>query len=446
MATIRNEPFSRRECLRMGMAGLLGVSYSGWLSAMARASVASGRGPRACILLWMNGGPSQLETFDPKPGADTGGPIKAIETASSGVRISELLPKIARQTNRMAIIRGMTSKEGDHGRASFLMRTGYRPMGAVRYPTLGSVVAKELGRLGSALPNFVSISPFRFFGANDGPGFLGPAYGPLAVGTAMSFRPEPGEALAVDDLAPAGGFNRRTLESRYALRQFIQSEFQKRHPNAAVDVHRANYEQATQMVLANVESVFDLSREPVALRDAYGRNRFGQGCLLARRLIERGVPFVEVTLANIQGTDAGWDTHINNFEQVRQLCQVLDPAWSMLMDDLESRGLLDSTLVVWMGEFGRTPVINGFNGRDHYPDAWSTVLAGGGIHGGQVVGDTGKSGMKVENRPVTVSEFLATICVLLGIDYAKENHSDDGRPIPIVERGGKPMPEIVATA
>jgi hypothetical protein len=393
----------------------------------------------------MNGGPSQLDTIDPKPGATTGGPFRAISTATPGIAVSELLPRVARHTGRMALIRSMTSKEGDHARAAFLVRTGYRQQGAVRYPTLGSIVAKELGRNQTGLPNFVSISPFRFFGATDGPGFLGPAYGPLSVGAATSFRAEPGESLAVDDLAPPHGLGRPAMQNRFDLLRFVHEEFGKRHPHSSIDGHRANFEQAARMVLSNVESVFDLSSEPVALRDAYGRNRFGQGCLLARRLVERGVPFVEVTLANIPGTDAGWDTHVNNFDQVRRLCEVLDPAWSTLMDDLSARGLLDSTLVVWMGEFGRTPVINGFNGRDHYPNAWSTVLAGGNILGGQVVGNTGKDGMEVQDRPVQVHDFLATICTLLGIDPTKENHSDDGRPIPIVERGGKPIQEIAGT-
>ena len=177
------------------------------------------------------------------------------------------------------------------------------------------------------------------------------------------------------------------------------------------------------------------------MRDAYGRNRFGQGCLLARRLIERDVPFVEVTLS---GTNSNWDTHQNNFDSVKQLSAILDPAWSTLMTDLQQRGLLDSTLVVWMGEFGRTPAINQQNGRDHFPAAWSTVLGGGGIKGGQVYGSTSDDGMSVKDKPVSVPQFLATICGALGIDHTKENITEEGRPIPIVDRGAQPIAELLA--
>ena len=181
------------------------------------------------------------------------------------------------------------------------------------------------------------------------------------------------------------------------------------------------------------------------LRDAYGRNLFGQGCLLARRLVERGVPFVEVTLAGVNGSNAfGWDTHNQNFEAVKRLSGVLDPAWGTLMEDLKQRGLLDSTLIVWMGEFGRTPKINNQQGRDHFPGAWSTVLAGGGIKGGQAYGKTSADGNKVETRPTSVGDFLATICQALGIDPLKQNNSNVGRPIRIAEPTAKPIKEIVA--
>jgi uncharacterized protein (DUF1501 family) len=189
---------------------------------------------------------------------------------------------------------------------------------------------------------------------------------------------------------------------------------------------------------------FNLDNEPSALRDAYGRNPFGQGCLLARRLVERNVPFVEVSLGGAAGQGLAWDTHGQNFQTVQQLSQILDPAWSTLMEDLKTRGLLDSTLIVWMGEFGRTPQINGNQGRDHYPNAWTTVLAGGGIKGGQVIGKTNAGGTTVEERPVSVADFLATICLALGIDPAKQNMSNVGRPIRLVDLAAKPIREILA--
>ena len=191
------------------------------------------------------------------------------------------------------------------------------------------------------------------------------------------------------------------------------------------------------MLRSTAVEAFNLDVEPGALRDAYGRNPFGQGCLLARRLVERGVPFVEVTLD-------GWDTHQNNFDAVKNLCGVLDPAWAALMSDLKDRGLLDSTLIVWMGEFGRTPKINPQKGRDHFPNAWSTVIAGGGIKGGQAVGKTSKDGTTVEERVTPTVDLLATVCSAVGIDFEKQNMSNVGRPIRIVEKGAKPVTEVLA--
>jgi hypothetical protein len=189
---------------------------------------------------------------------------------------------------------------------------------------------------------------------------------------------------------------------------------------------------------------FNLEEEKDTVRDAYGRNLFGQGCLLARRLVEQGVPFVEVTLGGVNGGAFGWDTHQQNFDTVRSLSQVLDPAWAALMDDLEQRGLLDSTLIVWMGEFGRTPRINPQRGRDHFPNAWSTVLAGGGIKGGQIIGNTGTDGMAIKDRPVSVPDFLATVCRALGVDPTKQNRSNVDRPIRIVDKVAQPIEEVLA--
>jgi hypothetical protein len=222
----------------------------------------------------------------------------------------------------------------------------------------------------------------------------------------------------------------------------MESDFVGRHPGVAPRSHQTAYDRAVRLMRTTAAKAFNLDEEPSTLRDAYGRSLFGQGCLLARRLVERGVPFVEVTLAGDNG--AGWDTHAQNFEVVRQLSQVLDPAWGTLMGDLEVRGLLDSTLVVWMGEFGRTPAINPQRGRDHFPTAWSTVLAGGGIRGGQAVGKTSPDGMEVVERPISVPDFLATVCLALGIDPLKQNVSNVGRPIRIADAGSKPIKEVLS--
>lgn len=435
--------YGRRDFLTMSVASALGLSCSGWLPRLARAAPLNDR-KRSCILLWMNGGPSQLDTFDPKPGHENGGPFKEIQTAVPGIRISERLPRVARHMKDVAILRGMNSQEGDHGRATYLMRTGYRPLESVPHPSLGSLVAKALGRTEDELPNFVSISPPPL-GRAAGAGFLGPEYAPLSV-SGDSEDPQARANLTVENLMPAEGVDRRSLRNRLGLLSFLQSEFAQRHPHASAKAHAANYEQASRMVLSGARSAFNLEAEPAALREAYGRNRFGQGCLLARRLVERGVAFVEVTLANVPGAEAAWDTHANNFDGVGRLCEILDPAWSTLMEDLKSRGLLETTLIVWMGEFGRTPQINAQSGRDHFPAAWTTVLAGGVIKGGQVIGNTGASGMHVKQGKVTVPELFATICSSLGIDPRSENFTPEGRPIPIVESGGSPVKRLLADA
>ena len=432
--------FSRRDFLNISLASAFGVSFSGWLGALARADLTRTKAAnrqRSCIVLWMPGGPSQLDTFDPKPGHENGGPYQAIDTAVPGIKISEHLPGLANHMKDMAIVRSMTSKEGDHQQATHMLLTGYREQEAVRYPELGSIISKELGKADNELPNYVSVSPFRF--SNAGAGFLGPQYAPLVV-TGDSDNPQARANMSVENLLPPNG-DIASLTGRFELLEFVQSEFNKKYKSESSTAHRANYERAVRMVKSQARSAFKLEDEPAALRDAYGRNRFGQGCLLARRLVERDVPFVEVSLT---GGQANWDSHGNNFEQVKQLSGVLDPAWSTLMTDLKDRGLLETTLIVWMGEFGRTPKINPQMGRDHFPIAWSTVLAGGGIKGGQALGNSGAGGMQVEDRPVTVPEFLATICAALGIDHTKENITEEGRPIPIVDRGTKLVAELLA--
>jgi Protein of unknown function (DUF1501) len=440
MSTHFSTEFSRRDWLKFGLSSLLGASFSGWLPRLAFAAGAQ-RSTRACILLWMAGGAAQTDTFDLKPGHKNGGPFHEIETAVPGLRISEHLPGVAGQMKEMAIIRSMSTSEGDHQRGTQLMMTGYRPgSGGIDYPVLGSIIAKELGRVDNELPNYVSLSPFRF--ADLGAGFLGPQFAPLTV-SGSSDDPTARANLSIDNLIPPAGARPKSMEHRFDILSFLQDEFGSKYGGEAVAAHRANYDRAIRMVRSQARAAFKLDEEPDALRDAYGRNRFGQGCLLARRLVERSVPFVEVTLSQVPGGPAGWDTHANNFEQVRALSQVLDPAWSTLMTDLRQRGLLDSTLIVWMSEFGRTPQINNNGGRDHFPLAWSTVLAGCGIQGGQVIGSTTDDAMQVKDRPVKVSEFIATICRALQIDPWKENFSREGRPIRLVDGRAEPIKELV---
>jgi hypothetical protein len=391
----------------------------------------------------MAGGPTQMDTFDLKPGNANGGPFKAIETATPGIKISEHLPQLAKLTDRMAIVRSMSTKEGDHGRAAYNLRTGYIPQGPIQYPALGALVAKELGKEEDGLPSFVSVSPMRFLSpAAYGSGFLGPLYDPLIVGDsgdrfgrqAQVFTED---SMKVRDLDLPRAIKPARAEARIELLQNLERGFVPSHPDLPALSHDTSYNRAVKLMRSEAGKAFDLDGEPAKIRDAYGRTPFGQGCLLARRLVERGVPFIEITLD-------GWDTHQQNFDEVKRLSGILDPAWATLMLDLKDRGLLDSTLIVWMGEFGRTPKINNSQGRDHFPNAWSTVMAGGGIKGGQVVGKTSADGMTVENRPVPVPDFLATVVQALGIDPMKQNQSNVGRPIRIVDKTATPIQEALA--
>ena len=254
-----------------------------------------------------------------------------------------------------------------------------------------------------------------------------------------------GPSLRVEDLDIPRGIGRPRADERLELMQALGNGFLANRPGVPSFSHQSAYRRAVKMMRSSAAKAFELDEEPAAIQDAYGRNTFGQGCLLARRLVEGGVPFVEVTLSSVNGAMGGleWDTHAQNFDAVERLCRVLDAGWATLMSDLRARGLLDSTLIVWMGEFGRTPKINESAGRDHFPNAWSTVLAGGGIKGGQLIGDTGKDGEEIKQRPVLVPDLLATVIKGLGIDPTKQNTVENGRPIRIVDTKANPIKELL---
>ena len=447
MAKIRDvaDMISRRTLLRASGLGLLGASTSGWLNVLADERAADPRRKRHCILLWMNGGPSQLDTFDLKPDHPTnGGEFKPIATSAAGLQISEHLPKLATHGQHLGVIRSLSTKEGDHGRGTFLMRTGHAPGGPVDYPTLGSLVSKELGDESAELPNFVTISPFQAFNpAAFSSGFLGPRYAGATVGASeQAAQTGTGYAqLKLDDLQLPQGVDGDQSERRMKLWDTLEQGFLASRGGESATAHQLVYRRAVRLMRSQAASAFDLEQEPAAVRDAYGRGRFGQGCLLARRLVERGVPFVEVTLSGSDGNAVGWDTHQNNFSLVKTLSAELDAGWSTLLAELKDRGLLESTTILWMGEFGRTPKINAQAGRDHFPNAWSCVLAGGGIRGGQAYGRTSDDGMSVADKPVSTGDVLATLCAALGIDPEKQNTNDLGRPIKIAE--GRPVSELL---
>lgn len=437
----------RRAWLQTLGLGCFGSSASGWLPLLAEEATRVQRPKRHCVLLWMSGGPTQTDTFDMKPGHANGGEFQEISTKVPGLRWSEHLPKLSQCADEIAVVRSLSTKEGDHGRGTFLMRTGQPPRGPVRYPTIGSSLSKELADDSSSAVNFVSVAPYRAFNqAAFSPGFLGPRFAPLTVGATdnISSMPDQGSnyaELRVDDLTPPPNIKPEQFASRVALWRTLQDRFLTEHRTSSPMAHDTVYRRALSLMDSDVTHAFDLSQESANVRDAYGKGRFGQGCLMARRLIERGVPFVEVSLGAFDGGAFGWDTHQNNFNAVKALCGELDAGWSALMNDLRERGLLEATTILWMGEFGRTPKINDNAGRDHFPAAWTCVFAGGGIRGGQAYGKTSEGGTEVVEGKVDVGDVLATLSTALGVDPHKENISDQGRPVKIAE--GKAIQELL---
>ncbi len=416
----------RRHFLRtigLGAAGLattaaIPLSFTDWM-ALRAADIRKNH--RACILLWMAGGPSQLETFDPKPGTEHGGETKAISTATSGISIAEGWNETAKVMNDIALIRSMTNKEGNHQRATYQLHTGYVPSATLKHPHIGCSVAGELGESQFDLPHIVSVG-----GPTIGAGFLGAAMEPFVVQTPDKPPDNTQPKVATDRF-------RRRLG---LLDRLENAGFERVGGLDRVKDHRALYHQTAKMILSPNMRAFSLEEEPEPIRAAYGKNPFGQGCLLARRLVQAGVTFVEVR-AN------GWDTHKDNHENVGKLASRVNPAFAALIRDLKHQGMLESTLVVWMGEFGRTPKINPNAGRDHFPKVFNVALAGGGVKGGQVIGASNTDAMDVKDRPVTVPDLLASICHSLKVDPHKEAMTPVGRPIKVVD-GGKAVRELFA--
>jgi hypothetical protein len=415
---------SRRSFLRNVAVGAGGLSLLGWKDAVTLHAEEMRKQGMACILLFMRGGPSQLETFDPKPGTTNGGPTKAIPTAVKGIQIAEGWENLAKVTKDVALIRSMTSREGEHQRAVYQLHTGYIPTANVKHPSLGSIAAKELGRADFDLPHFVSVGN-RF--TTIGSGFLGMSFAPFVVGNPLQMP---------NNVELPRGVNTQRFTRRIELLKDLEKDFAESGGMQRVHEHGAVYGSASQMVLSPRLKAFDVSQEKDNVRDRYGRTPFGQGCLLARRLVEQGVTFVEVEMN-------GWDTHQDNFSRTKVLSQTVDPAFATLISELKERGRLDKTLIIWMGEFGRTPRINPRTGRDHFPRAFSIALAGGGIKGGQVIGKTSADATTVEERPVLVADLFCTFCQALKIDSRKENFATLGRPIKIVD-GGQPVKELFA--
>ncbi len=395
-------------------AGSLGAGMLSFPDLLRAEAATMKKNNKACILLWMQGGPSQFETFSPLSGHANGGETKATSTSVPGVEIAENLPEIAKVMDHLAVIRSMTSREGNHQRATSLLHTGYLPTPTVRHPNLGAHVAHHLADAAAELPSFVRVGNLRTGG---GGGLLGVEYDPFVVRNAKE-PPQHSKPTTSKD----------RYRRRLALMQKLEKGYAESGAKREVADHQKLYRKASRMILSQDMKAFDLTQEPEAVRAAYGEGQFAAGCLLARRLIESGVTFVEVVAR-------GWDTHADNFEKCRDLCGKIDRPTAALLRDLAARGRLDDTLVIWMGEFGRTPKINGRGGRDHFPRAFNVAMAGSGIKGGKVIGAVSDNGKEVTERPVTVPDLFRSYCQALGIDPDYENMSPIGRPITIADKG-----------
>jgi len=365
---------------------------------------------KSAILLWMGGGPSTMDIWDLKPDAPTGGPFKPIGT-SGNAQISEHMPLTAKQMHNLAIIRSMSTREADHMRGRYYMHTGYVPNPSIEHPSYGSVLSHQLQRNDIEIPQFVTIG-----GGSMGAGFLGAQYSPFSVNSDGRIK---NLDIKVDQ---------RFIQRAYAL-DLIENNFIGQKRGSLAKDHQSVLKQAFNLLTSEQMEAFKVASEPEAVKERYGNNGFGKGCLMARRLVEVGVPFIEVNLG-------GWDNHQNIFPTLRDnKLPVLDQGMSALLEDLEQRELIDDTVVIWMGEFSRTPRINGNAGRDHWARSWSIAVGGGGMKGGIAVGETSADGTRVETEPYTSQDVMASVCKALGISLSTTFTSNSGRPMKIANSG-----------
>ena len=400
-----NMSFNRRQFLGAGLGGVFSFALRHHCDRLFAADPTLSQ--KRCVVLWMSGGPSQMETFDPKPGAVTGGPTTAIPTSVPGIRIAANLPEIAKRMDRLSIIRSLTSPEGDHDRGEYFLHTGYPLVQAFPRPTLGSIISHQSPI--ADFPQFVSIGTRGL-----GPAYMGPDHAPFAV-------EDPVEAVQL-----ITGLRRQ----RSGLRKLdeFNTEFDRQHLDTGLQRRRASLQRVERMLTTPFVSALDVDKASEADRLRYGEGEFGRRCLLARRLLESGVRFVEVA-------HGGWDTHDDNFNNVARLCEEIDRPWAALLDDLQAGGLWNDTIVIWMGEFGRTPQVNANSGRDHFPRVTPVVLGGGGLKGGVVVGSTNSTGLEIESESVTIPNLFATLLTAFGIDPAHEFRTEFGAIAPASDHG-----------
>lgn len=433
--------FTRRDFLRVGSLSFLGVNLAQYLKltqAMAAVGVSDAAvRARACIMVWLDGGPSQMDTWDPKPNSS----FKPISTKVAGIQISELFPRLAGHMDKLAVVRSLHTEENNHPQGTHYAATGHRPNPAMKFPSFGSVITKEMGPLTDVPPHVMvpAMAKGKRYDEYFRGHFIGARYDPMII-------PDPSQqGFEVPDLSLPKSVSMEVLEDRRAFLKLVDQFYRQKVETAGFSNMDTFTEQAWNMILSPaVRNAFDLSQESEKTKEIYGKDPIGQSMLLARRLVESGSRFVTAGGYESQA----WDTHADNDKAHREkLGPTLDRSLAALLEDLDQRGLLESTVVIVMGEFGRTAHLNPAYGRDHWPECWSVLLGGGGLEGGQVIGASDEQGAYVADRMISMGDVFATIYKAFGIDWEKEYMHPIGRPIKIAnaleDKTGQPIPELI---
>jgi uncharacterized protein (DUF1501 family) len=413
---------TRRHFLNHALTTAAAVPALDFLLHLQANAAAVRKNQKACILLWLGGGPPTIDMWDLKPGSKNGGEFKPIATSGS-FQICEHMPKVAKIASKLSIVRSMSTREADHGRGRYYLHTSYVPNPTVIHPSFGSVVSRELGpkRPWLEVPAFISVG-----GASEGPGFLGMANAPFVVDAGGGIRNAQNDKIDVE-----------RFHHRMTMLDVVETGFINSKRGDAPQAHKDIYKKAVNLMTSRQMAAFRIQEEKPEVLTAYGNNNFGRGLVMARRLVEIGVPFVEVTLD-------GWDLHQRVFDGLKtRLLPSLDQGLSALVNDLSSRGMLEHTVIVCMGEFGRTPRINQDVGRDHWAQSWSVVMTGGGLKSGRVIGGTDKEGVAVDGKSYLPGDVWATVAHALGIPLNTVYTSKLGRPMKVVN-GGTPIQELIS--
>jgi len=440
---------TRRDFLHAGSLTMTGLTLPAFLALEAQGAVKKGKDVN-CIMIFMLGGPSQLDTWDMKPDApeEIRGPYKPIDTNVSGIQISEIFPRMAKHADKYALVRSVYhTAAAVHDTGHQMLQTGRLFRGGIEHPHPGAVLAKLKGPKGAAAPHVILPTPMGPTGGNlphgQSAGYLGKQFDPLVLNADPSKKD-----FKVADLLPPDYITAVRSERRQALREAVDDAVKAFETNPNAKLLDSNFSQAyTLMSSKEAREAFDVNAEPEAVRQKYGMNKFGQSCLMARRMLERGTRFVTINMFETVFNEITWDIHGSRpFTPIQAYRDLVGPwfdnGYSSLLEELKDRGMLDNTLVVCVGEFGRTPKVNPAGGRDHWPQCWTVFFAGGGVKGGQVVGASDEIGGYPKDRPVTPAEVAATVYHSLGVDLQHELPGPQGRPLPVVDFGVKPIMEL----